>query len=334
MAQGHNGDGAPDPETVVAGVAESRPVDAEVIEALRAATAHRDGAAEVADPAEPSILDAEPEAAEPEAAEPEAAEPDGADAATVPPEVGGTGLPRTAAIGKRWGALIAGVLAVVLLVLIGLACSGVFTSAAPPTPLPSADPLTPSAPGSSGLPATPKAAVHPARTAGDLDQVCGGTFFPASPKYQGRGPHPILISARERLDLTDRATRTLHRFAFAGAASGKLTWAPAVPKVQLVACLDLAGPGARLRDCPGDTAKSPKLPLVVGRYRLTVVEVATGRTVAESELTGAGKSCPWVAMTGSDKTLYSSVDDNQLYRALKAPVAQAIPGSAQPRKRS
>ncbi|BCJ41392.1 hypothetical protein GCM10010168_56090 [Actinoplanes ianthinogenes] len=177
----------------------------------------------------------------------------------------------------------------------------------------------------------PQAATRPARTAADLDQVCGNTYFPAAPKFRGKGPHPIVISVRDRLDLDQRSTRTLNRYAY-GSKLAQRTWAPAAAKAELVACVDLVGGGAKVKDCPGDG--KTKLPLQVGRYRLSLYEAATRRKIAEVALEGAEKACPWVVMTGADATLYTTIGDDQLYRVLRPRVVQGAAGSAQPKKRS
>lgn len=166
----------------------------------------------------------------------------------------------------------------------------------------------------------PWAADTPVRTEQDLEQVCESWYYPGAPKYRGTGPHPVLISVRDRMDRTDRAARTLNETAFAGTAAQREAWAPKPAKAQLVACLDLVGAGSRVRDCEVDDPDSPTLPLKEGRYRLTVYEVATRKAVTEVNLTGRDKSCPWVAMTGPDGHLYTAVEDDQLYRALRKKV--------------
>ncbi|WP_221323162.1 hypothetical protein [Actinoplanes sp. L3-i22] len=225
----------------------------------------------------------------------------------------------------RRTAATTGGIAAVLVVLVMMMCSGVFGGGAAAPEIPLADLPTGAGPQASAVapvPIAPQAATHPVRAAGDLDAVCGNTYFPAAPKYQGKGPHPVVISAKERLDLGTRTARTLNRYAYSGSAAGKKAWAPAAKQAQLVACLDLIGGGAKVGECKTDLPATPKMPLVVGKYRLSVYEVATGRKIAEASLNGAGKTCPWVVMTGSDPTLYTTVDDNQLYRSLQAKVTK------------
>ncbi|MEU4426984.1 hypothetical protein AB0F81_40705 [Actinoplanes sp. NPDC024001] len=163
----------------------------------------------------------------------------------------------------------------------------------------------------------PRAATEPVRTTNDLELVCENWYYPDAPKYRGRAPHPVTISVRDRMDGTNRATRTLNQTAYGGSAEKRRAWAPRPAQTQLVACLDLIGAGPKLRDCEVEDPDPQTLPLKQGRYRLTVYEVATREKVAETDLIGRDKACPWVAITGTDRTLYSLVDDDQLYRALR-----------------
>lgn len=264
----------------------------------------------------------------PKQAGPEVAAADGfvGEAGGGAPETDGRGYLRTGKIGKFAGsrsAKITAGIASALVVVFCLACSGVFGSLAkdPASPLADAS----AGPGAAAEAASPTAtaprpATKPVRAAGDLDAVCGNTYFPTAPKYSGKGPHPVVISAKERLDLGARSARTLNKYAFSGSAAAKKTWAPVAKQAQIVACLDLIGGGAKVADCKTDVASAPKMPLMVGRYKLTVYEVATGRKLTEASLNGAGKACPWVVLTGSDPTLYTTVDDAQLFKALQAKV--------------
>ncbi|MFC7531152.1 hypothetical protein [Actinoplanes sp. GCM10030250] len=178
----------------------------------------------------------------------------------------------------------------------------------------------PSFPVIEGAATGPRAAATPVRSPDDLERVCQSWYYPGAPKYRGKAPHPILISVRDRLDVPWRSARTLNRTAFAGSAAQRKAWAPKPAQTQLVACLDLIGAGLKIRSCEVDDPKTPTLQLKEGRYRLTVYEVATREKVAESNLTGKDRTCPWVAVTGPDRTLYSAVDDDQLYRALRKKV--------------
>ncbi|MBG0566305.1 hypothetical protein [Actinoplanes aureus] len=163
----------------------------------------------------------------------------------------------------------------------------------------------------------PRAATDPVRTTDDLELVCENWYYPGAPKFRGAAPHPVLISVRDQLEVTYRSVRTLNQTAYAGSAAKRKAWAPKPAQTQLVACLDLVGGGPKLRDCKVEDPDPLVLPMKQGRYRLTVYEVATREKVAESNLIGKDESCPWVAMTGPDRTLHSTVDDDQLYRVLR-----------------
>lgn len=168
-----------------------------------------------------------------------------------------------------------------------------------------------------GVISGPREATAPARTADDLELVCENWYYPDSPKYRGGAPHPVQISVRERMDVANRSTRTLNQRAYGGSAAKRRAWAAKPGQTQLVACLDLVGGGAKLRDCKVEDPDPQTWPMKQGRYRLTVYEVATRKKVAELDLIGTDRSCPWVVLTGADRMLYSAIDDDQLYRALR-----------------
>jgi hypothetical protein len=151
------------------------------------------------------------------------------------------------------------------------------------------------------------------RAEDDLHLVCQDWYYPSAPRFRGDSPHPILISEDGGADVDYRTTRTLNQAAFAGSSAQRRAWAPEPPRAQLVACLDLTGPGRRIRDC---TSGSKTLPLVEGKYRLTVYEVASHRRISEKSLTGADRACPFVILSGAGDTLFSAVKDRQLYDLL------------------
>ncbi|SDT79847.1 hypothetical protein [Actinoplanes derwentensis] len=160
----------------------------------------------------------------------------------------------------------------------------------------------------------PQPAGQSVRTESDLGQVCADKFYPSAPRYRGSAPHPVLISEGEDAVADSRSTRTLNRAAFAGSATQRRTWAPGPERAQIVACLDLTGPGRKIRDCrTGDGT----LPLVEGRYRLSVYEVATRRRLLRTAVTGTDRSCPFVIPSGSGDILHSAVKDQQLYDLLR-----------------
>jgi hypothetical protein len=159
----------------------------------------------------------------------------------------------------------------------------------------------------------PQAINQGVRADDDLHLVCQDWYYPSAPRFRGDSPHPILISEDGGAEVDYRTTRTLNQAAFAGSAAQRKAWAPEPQRAQLVACLDLTGPGRRIRDCTSGTAT---LPLVEGKYRLTVYEVATHRRITERTLTGADRACPFVILNSAGRTLYSAVKDQQLYDLL------------------
>ena len=61
--------------------------------------------------------------------------------------------------------------------------------------------------------------------------------------------------------------------------------------------------------------------MVEGIYSVTVYEVATGRKVVETRMTGDGK-CPLVVLLFADRTIHSEASGRQLYEALRKYVEQ------------
>ncbi|GAA1591232.1 hypothetical protein [Actinoplanes couchii] len=179
----------------------------------------------------------------------------------------------------------------------------------PPPPPPPRPGASMSGPAGGG----PRPVAQPVRTENDLDMVCADRFYPSAPRFRGSAPHPVMISEGEETGADFRSTRTLNRAAFAGSATQRRTWAPDPERAQIVACLDLTGPGRKIRDC---RAGDGTLPLVEGRYRLAVYEVATRRRILQKDLTGTDRACPFVIRTGAGDTLHSAVKDQQLYDLL------------------
>ncbi|HWS36552.1 MAG TPA: hypothetical protein VN408_27930 [Actinoplanes sp.] len=231
--------------------------------------------------------------------------------AAVPTAPDGTGSPRTA--GDRT-LIVSTLLAALLIACLGTAVhlflqiNEPSSAGRPPPPPPRPGPGMPF-PGASG----PQPVGQPVRTENDLDLVCADRFYPSAPRYGGAGPHPVLISEGEAAVPDSRSTRTLNRAAFAGSTVQRRTWAPDPERAQIVACLDLTGPGRKIRDC---RTADGTLPLVEGRYRLAVYEVATRRRILQKTVTGTDRSCPFVILRIAGDTLHSAVRDQQLYDLL------------------
>lgn len=226
--------------------------------------------------------------------------------------------PRNEPASRRRTLVISAVVTVAVLGLFGTAAylfvsiGGTSPAASPPPP-----PRKPSPSATGTVAAGPRASDQGVRAEADLHRVCENWFYPSAPKYRGAVPHPVSISERAGLGAADRSLRTLNQAAFAGPAAQRRAWAPEPGKAQLVACLDLTGPGPAIRDCKSGSAT---LPLVEGRYRLTVYEVATHRKVVQKELAGADRACPFVILSSAGDTLYSAVKDKQLHDLLRKTV--------------
>jgi hypothetical protein len=221
--------------------------------------------------------------------------------------------PDAGAAGKRRTRLISALVAAAVAACFGTAAYLFVSVGGSTPPAVSAPPRKPLPTASGPVAAGPRPAGHGVRAEDDLHLVCDDVFYPSAPKARGGVPHPVLIS--ERAPGTDyRTSRTLNQAAYAGSAAQRRIWAPEPAKAQLVACLDLAGPGRPIRDC-GSGAETRKL--VEGRYLLTVYEVATRRKVAERPLTGADRSCPFVILSSAGDTLFSAIKDQQLYDQLR-----------------
>jgi len=198
-----------------------------------------------------------------------------------------------------------------------------------PSTAPSAG-ATSSAPGrpagvTGKVPAGSKASSYRVRKNDDLKRLCDRWYYPKSPKYAAAvAPHPIAISVRDRKDLDFRSAETsLSDIPYDAEPALRDAWQPKDPaKVQLVACVDLVTIGAKVKSCRIDKPKPSSIPMKEGRYRLSLYEVATRRKIFETRLTGEDESCPFFILIGSDRAVYSGLEDNQLIEALRRYVEQ------------
>jgi hypothetical protein len=170
------------------------------------------------------------------------------------------------------------------------------------------------------VPAGSKASSYKVRKDDDLERVCDRWYYPKSPKYTTAvAPHPILISVRDRKDLDIRTPHSIYE----SDGGAQDAWAPKKPeKVQLVACVDLVTIGPKVKSCRIDKPKPSSIPMKEGRYRLTLYEAATRRKLMETKLTGENESCPFFIVIGSDRSVYSGLEDRQLTEALRRYVEQ------------
>lgn len=166
----------------------------------------------------------------------------------------------------------------------------------------------------------PEASTYPVADVDDLSQVCDGdTYYPQSPKYQGKAPHPLAIMLKDRKDLSSRIQHPIYGVPYSSAKSRESAWNPRTTptKVQLVACVDLVSSGPKLKTCKFDDPKPDTLPLKRGFYQLALYDVATHRQLLSKRLTGDDRVCPSFVLLGSDRTLYTGVSDRQFIQTLK-----------------
>ena len=191
--------------------------------------------------------------------------------------------PATQPKARRSGGLIAAVVvfALVLVACVGTAGYGVIrplradsptaghgvrdtTPRRPGLTLPSQDA---SAPAVDGATSGPQASPYPVAAIDDLGKVCEDQYFPQSPKYAGKGLHPLAIMIKGRLDMQSRINTPVYTPGFSGKTARDKAWNTYfVPKtVQLVACVDLVGSGRKLSPARS-TTPSRQLPLKTGYY--------------------------------------------------------------------
>ncbi len=162
----------------------------------------------------------------------------------------------------------------------------------------------------------PRASSYPVRTADDLARVCDGWYYPQSPKYLRSAVNSVQVLAKDSMDFRTRIERSLYDIPDRSPAV-KPAWDPPGPqKVRLAACVDLVEGGKRVRTCEFDDPKG-RLPMREGVYRLTLYEVATGTRLTEKRLTGENRDCPFLVLLGADRTVYSELEDRQLYEVLR-----------------
>lgn len=175
------------------------------------------------------------------------------------------------------------------------------------------------------VPAGSKASSYRVRKSEDLERLCDRWYYPKSPKYTAAvAPHPIAISVKDRKDLDFRSNKTyLSSIPYDAAPALRDAWQPKNPaKVQLVACVDLVTIGPKVKSCRIDKPKPSSIPMKEGRYRLSLYEVATRRKLFETRLTGEKESCPFFILIGSDRSVYTELEDTQLVEALRRYVEQ------------
>jgi hypothetical protein len=167
--------------------------------------------------------------------------------------------------------------------------------------------------------AGPQASPYPVKDIEDLQSVCDDTYYPQSPKFQGKAPHPIAIMVKDRKDIDSRIPEPVYEPGYSTSKSRQNAWDSYFhpTSVQLVACVDLVSSGGKVKTCKFDDPKPDALPLQVGYYTLTVYEAATHKQLVSKRITGDDRSCPTVVLIGADRHIYTGITDRYYVELLK-----------------
>jgi hypothetical protein len=166
----------------------------------------------------------------------------------------------------------------------------------------------------------PQASPYAVKDVDDLDRVCDdNVFFPQSPKYAGKAPHPIAIMIRDRKDMDTRIAESVYSPGYSSSKSRTDAWNVYFhpTRAQLTACVDLVGSGGKVKTCKFDDPKPDSLPLKVGTYQITLFETATHKQLFSKKINGDDRACPTVVLLGSDRTLYTGITDRYYVELLK-----------------
>lgn len=164
----------------------------------------------------------------------------------------------------------------------------------------------------------PRPSTYPVRTEDDLKRVCDNWYYPKSPKVKSAGIQPVSIFTRDDQERSIRTSATLFDIPDWYTKRKQQAWDPKSPaKVRLVACVDPVGRGKKVRTCTFDDPKDLKVPMVQGRLRLRLYEVATGKLLVDKRLTGEDEECPYFVLLRDGEPLISGAADRQLYEILR-----------------
>ncbi|MGK5678239.1 hypothetical protein [Actinoplanes sp. URMC 104] len=227
----------------------------------------------------------------------------------APAEPQGEGTPRRPALPAlpRWA--LTGGLAVVLVACLGAALAQILGGDDSGTTAGWAEGQPSSRP-SAAVQAGPRASRTPVRVSDDLSRVCEGWYYPASPRYSGRGPHPISIGVSDQPEPVTHRIKAALDVPHNLGADTREAWMPSDPaKSELVACLTLTRTTDVVKTCGKVTLKR-------GVHALAVYEVATGRKLAQRQINGDVVRCPNVIPLGSGDTIATTVSDRYLYLLL------------------
>jgi hypothetical protein len=187
----------------------------------------------------------------------------------------------------------------------------------PPRPVVPLVPSGAASPDPAGTLDGPQASSYAVREADDLQRLCEGWYYPQSPTITTTGLNPVQVFANERKDLPSMIQEAVTGVPYTASKAVRDAYDPASPaKVRQVACVNLVSTGKHVRSCTFNDPKPEKIPLEQGFYQFTLYEVATGKKLVDKKITGEDDSCPFVVLLGSDRTIYSSIGDRQLYELL------------------
>jgi hypothetical protein len=165
-------------------------------------------------------------------------------------------------------------------------------------------------------PVGPRASSYAVRTREDLSRVCEQWYYPQSPKYKAGSTNPVGVQIKDVEELGWRP-QSIYISSYDNPGATQKAWDPENPaKARLVACMHRIDDGKKLRNCKFDEPKTT-VPMREGVFRLSLYEVATGKKLAEKKVTGEAEECPFMVMLSGDRTLYSGVDDRQLYETFR-----------------
>jgi hypothetical protein len=148
----------------------------------------------------------------------------------------------------------------------------------------------------------------------DLDQVCEGWSYAKAPKVSTSSLNPIDFRVNDTMINTYRDSDTPDDLPSFGSRARENAWTDTSPaKIRLVACIELADVGAKLKTCRFNDPKPDTVTMKQGVYHVRLIEVATGRKLIDKQIKGQDKQCPYVSLIYADKTIYSEMSGPTLY---------------------
>jgi hypothetical protein len=167
-------------------------------------------------------------------------------------------------------------------------------------------------------PAGPKASSYPVREHDDLNRVCDEWYYPQSPKFAGKGPHQIAVGVVDRKDFPSRIVKSSVDVPYSLNEKSWRAWMPSdAAKTQLMVCVDLLTTGKQVKKCTYEDPKDEQIPLIRATYQVRLFEVSTGRKLVDKKVAGNDTECPSMILLGSDRTIYTGVDDRDLYEMFR-----------------